>query len=83
VRPPLVLEMERPAAVAFPLAPNRMPKEPFVLTDMPAVLSAPNRPLAVVSLLGFDVCRQVLAQHVGFHEAVGARRQETDRDGQA
>ena len=42
---PLVLEMERPMAVAFPLAPNRMPKEPLVLADVPALLPTASRPI--------------------------------------
>ena len=75
--------------VAIPLAPTRMPKEPLVLADMPALFPPPSRPLhdllhpiAVVAPLGFDVRRQVLAQNVGLHEAITAGRQEADRHDQ-
>ena len=89
MRPPLVLEIEGASPVAIPLAPTRMPKEPLVLPDVPPFLSPPCcplhdllHPLPVVAPLGFDVRRQVLAQHVGLHEAVAASRQEADRHDQ-
>ncbi len=61
-----------------------------MLDDVPALLSPPFRPLhdllhplLVVASLGFDLRRQVLAQHVGLHKPVGTRRQEADQDDQS
>ncbi len=92
MRPPLVLEMERPTTIAvvpMPVGMRSQRAEMLVLTDMPARRPPPSRPfhyllhpLSVVAPLGFDVCRQVLAQHVGLHEPVAAGRQEADRHDQ-
>lgn len=57
-----------------------------MLTHVPSMFAPPNSPvddllnsLPVVAPLGFEIRRQVLAQHVGLHEPVATRRQETDR----
>jgi hypothetical protein len=54
-----------------------MPKEPFVLADVPALLSPSRRPLRdlrnplpVVTPPGFDVHHLVFAEHVGVHQPV-------------
>ena len=85
---PLMLVVERPMTVAIPMVNGMRSQgaEMFVLTDMPALLPPPCRPLhdllhplPVVAPLGFHVCRQVLAEHVGLYQPVTARSQDADR----
>ena len=89
--PPVPETGEIPAfAVPVPCGMRSQRAEPLVLPDMPTLLPPPHRPLddlprslPVVPPVHLDVGRQVLAQHVGLHEAVAARRQEADRHDQA